>query len=105
METVILRNETNLEKIRMIPTLTLTTFIMLILGVSILISIMFLPALFELKKHRDAGPRLIMNDAPVMQTQMREAVLIVNLEEEHRFDQVLVKKMADVMAVLPNLEA
>lgn len=105
METVILRNETNLEKIRMIPTPTLTTFIMLILEVSILISIMFLPALFELKKRKDAGPRLIMNDASVMQTKMRETVLIINLEEEHRLDQVLVKKMADIMAVLPNLEA
>jgi hypothetical protein len=78
---------------------------MLIFGVSTFIFVMFLPALFELKKHRDAGPRLIMNDAPVMQTKMRETVLIVNVEEEHGFDQVLVKKMADVMAVLPNLEA
>jgi len=66
---------------------------------------MFLPALLELKKHKDAGPRLIMNDAPIMQTKMRETVLIVNVEEEHGFDQVLAKKMADVMAVLPNLEA
>ena len=89
----------------MIPSPTLTTFIMLIFGVSTFIFIMFLPALLELKKHKDAGPRLIMNDAPIMQTKMRETVLIVNVEEEHGFDQVLAKKMADVMAVLPNLEA
>ena len=89
----------------MIPTPTLTTFIMLILGVSTFIFIMFLPALFELKKHKDAGPRLIMNDAPVMQPKMRETVLIVNVEEEHGFDQILARKMADVMAVLPNIEA
>jgi hypothetical protein len=87
----------------MIPTPTLTTFITLILGVSTFIFIMFLPALFELKKHKDAGPRLIMNDAPIMQTKMK-AVLIVNVEEEYGFDQMLVKKMADVMAVLPNIE-
>jgi hypothetical protein len=87
----------------MIPTPTLTTFITLILGVSTFIFIMFLPALFELKKHKDAGPRLIMNDAPAMQTKMK-AVLIVNVEEEYRFDKMLVKKMADVMAVLPNIE-
>jgi hypothetical protein len=66
---------------------------------------MFLPALLELKKHKDAGPRLIMNDAPVMQPKMRETVLIVNVEEEHGFDQMLGRKMADVMAVLPNIEA
>ena len=89
----------------MIPSPTLTTFIMLILGVSTFIFIMFLPALLELKKHKDAGPRLIMNDAPVMQPKMRETVLIVNVEEEHGFDQILARKMADVMAVLPNIEA
>jgi len=87
----------------MIPTPTLTTFIMLILGVSTFIFIMFLPALFELKKHKDAGPRLIMNDAPIMQTKMK-TVLIVNVEEEYGFDQMLVKKIADIMAVLPNIE-
>ena len=89
----------------MIPSPTLTTFIMLILGVSTFIFIMFLPALLELKKHKDAGPRLIMNDAPVMQPKMRETVLIVNVEEEHGFDQILARKMVDVMAVLPNIEA
>jgi len=89
----------------MIPSPTLTTFIMLIFGVSTFIFIMFLPALLELKKHKDAGPRLIMNDAPVMQPKMRETVLIVNVEEEHGFDQMLGRKMADVMAVLPNIEA
>jgi len=76
---------------------------MLILGVSTFIFIMFLPALFELKKHKDAGPRLIMNDAPILQTKMK-AVLIVNVEEEYGFDQMLIKKMADVIAVLPNIE-
>ena len=78
---------------------------MLVFGVSTFIFIMFLPALLELKKHKDAGPRLIMNDAPVMQPKMRETVLIVNVEEEHGFDQMLGRKMADVMAVLPNIEA
>ena len=89
---------------RMIPNLPPTTFIMLILGVSTFIFVMFLPALLELKKHKDAEPRLIMNDAPVMQTKIRETILMVNVEEEHGFDKILAKKMADVMAVLPNLE-
>ena len=88
----------------MIPSPTQTTFMALILGVSTFIFIMFLPALLELKKHRDAGPRLIMNDAPVMQTKKRETVLIVNVEEEDKFDQVLLRKIAGVIAVLPNLE-
>ena len=89
----------------MIPSPTQTAFMALILGVSTFIFIMFLPALFELKKHKDAGPRLIMNDAPVMQTRMRKAVLIANVEEEDKFDQILVGKIASIMAVLPNIEA
>jgi hypothetical protein len=44
-----------------------------------------------------------MNDAPIMQTKMK-TVLIVNVEEEYGFDQMLVKKIADIMAVLPNIE-
>jgi len=88
----------------MIPNPTPTTFIILILGVLSFIFVMLLPALLELKKPKDAGPRLIMNDVPVLQPQMRESILIVNVEEDHRLDQTLVKKIADIIAVLPNLE-
>jgi hypothetical protein len=89
----------------MIPNPTPTTFILLILGVSTFIFITLLPALLELKRPKDAGPRLIMNDVPVLQPQVREGILIVNVEEDHIFDQTLVKKIADIIAVLPNLEA
>lgn len=89
----------------MIPNPTPTTFILLILGVSTFIFITLLPALLELKRPKDAGPRLIMNDVPVLPPQMRESILIVNVEEDYRFDQTLVKKIADIIAVLPNLEA
>jgi len=89
----------------MIPNPTPTTFIILILGVLSFIFVMLLPALLELKKPKDAGPSLLMYDVPVLQPQMRESILIVNVEEDHRFDQTLVKKIADIIAVLPNLEA
>ena len=86
---------------RMIPNPTPTTFIILIFGVSIFFFIMLLPALLELKKPKDSGPRLIMNDTPVMQP----GILIANVEEDHIFDQTFVEKIADIIAVLPNLEA
>ena len=89
----------------MIPNPTPTTFIIMILGVLSFIFITLLPALLELKRPKDAGPRLIINDVPVLQPQMRESILIVNVEEDHRLDQTLVKKIADIIAVLPNLEA
>ena len=88
----------------MIPNPTPTTFIIMILGVLSFIFITLLPALLELKRPKDAGPRLIINDVPVLQPQMRESILIVNVEEDHRLDQTLVKKIADIIAVLPNLE-
>jgi hypothetical protein len=30
---------------------------------------------------------------------------MVNLEEEQKFDQIITKKIADVISVLPNLES
>jgi len=87
----------------MIPNPTPTTFIMLMLGVLTFIFIMLLPALLELKRPKDAGPRIIADDANF--TQLKISMPLVNVEEEQRFDQVLVKKIANIIAVLPNLEA
>ena len=88
----------------MIPNPTPTTFIMLMLGVSTFIFIMLLPALLELKRPKDAGPRIIVDDAHFTQLKIR-SMPIVNVEEEQGFDRILIKRIADVMAVLPNIEA
>jgi hypothetical protein len=88
----------------MVPNPTPTTFIMLILGVSTFIFIMLLPALLELKRPKDAGPRAIVDKIIVAQAQMRKTLLIVDLEEERGFDKRLIEKIADVIAFLPNLE-
>lgn len=88
----------------MFPNPTPTTFIMLILGVSTFIFIMLLPALLELKRPKDAGPRMIADDTNFTQPKIRN-MPIVNVEEEQGFDQILIKRIADVIAVLPNLEA
>jgi len=87
----------------MIPSPTPITFVLIILGVSTFIFIMLLPALLELKKPKDAGPRMIMGQTFFRQPEIRN-VLIVNIEEEQGFDQMLVEKIANVMVVLPNLE-
>jgi len=88
----------------MIPNLNLTTLMMLIFGVSTFIFIMFLPALLELRKPRDAGPRLIMNDPVVTRPQERMKTL-TKMEDDARIDRNLAKKLADIIAVLPNLES
>lgn len=67
--------------------------------------IMLLPALLELKRPKDAGPRVIMDNILLVHSQTRKTTLMVNLEEEQKFDQTLTKKIADVISVLPNLES
>jgi hypothetical protein len=88
----------------MIPDLNPTTLMMLIFGVSTFIFIMFLPALLELKKPRDAGPRLIMDTSLVTGSQERMKTL-TKMEDDARIDRNLAKKLADIIAVLPNLES
>ena len=90
------------QKIRMVP--TPTTLIMLILGISTFIFIMLLPALLELKRPRDAGPRAIMDNIIAMQSQMRKTLLIIDVEEGQAFDKGHIKKIMDIIAFLPNLE-
>jgi hypothetical protein len=91
----------------MIPNPTPTTVVTLLFGVSVCIFIMLLPALLELKKPKDAGPRIIMDDVTINQhSQMREMIPLASIEEEKfRLDQTLVKKIAEVIAFLPNLDA
>jgi len=86
----------------MLPNLTLT-FIMLGLGVLMFILIMLLPALFELKMPKDAGPRMI-KDYGFPTNLAIEEIITANLEEKQGFDQILVKNIVDAISVLPNLE-
>ena len=79
-------------------------FITLIFGVLTFIFMMILPALLELKKPKDAGPRTIMDSIPIGQSLVGETTLIVNMEDDYEFDELLMKKVVDVIAVLPNLE-
>lgn len=46
-----------------------------------------------------------MDDAPILQPRRRETILIVDIEEGYGFNRTLAEKIADVIAVLPNLEA
>jgi len=89
----------------MLPNPTLTTLILLTMGVSTLIFIMLLPAILELKKPKDAGPRIIIDYAFDMQTLWKEVMPVLDVEEERILDKMIVKKIVEVISVLPNLEA
>lgn len=83
----------------MVPDLAST--LMMVLGASSFILIMLLPALLELKKPRDAGPRKIMDE--IVGSQPR--VEIASMEKEVQVDEDLIRKVSVIISVLPNLEA
>ncbi|MDH7564696.1 MAG: hypothetical protein QHH24_07480 [Candidatus Bathyarchaeota archaeon] len=64
--------------------------------------IMLLPALLELKKPGDAGPRRIEDCSVLLEEQLRIASL--ERTEDMKFDQALVSKVSQIIAALPNLE-
>jgi hypothetical protein len=89
----------------MIPNPSPTALILLTIGVSTLIFVMLLPSLLELKKPKDAGPRIIIDYANGMQTLWKEIIPILDVEAERGFDKILVKKIVDIISILPNLES
>jgi hypothetical protein len=88
----------------MIPNL-ISTIAILAFGVPILILLMLLPAIVELKKPKDEGPRIIMDNISEVQIQIMRMTPIVNIENEQRFDSAIIQPLAKIIAVLPNLEA
>jgi len=82
----------------MIPASALTSAIMLFFGVITFIIIMLLPAIIELKKPRDAGPKMLENN------EQHEISLLANIESDIKFDWAIVKRVAEIIAILPNLE-
>ena len=87
----------------MIPNLTL--IIIILIGVTpALVLIMFLPALFELKKPRDAGPRAIVDSIPEVKMLAMHVIPIANIEKEQKFDVSLIQTIAKIIGSLPSLE-
>jgi hypothetical protein len=76
-----------------------------ILGTPILLLVMLLPAVLELKKPRDAGPRLIMDDSSLKSIQVLQVPLIWDIEENQGFDFVFHKPTGLVFGFLANLDA
>ena len=77
---------------------------MLGLGPAILFLIMLLPSFLELKKPKDAGPRMIMEDvAGVTQTLRFEISFMSSLEEE-KSQAKLAPQLAGILSALPNID-
>jgi hypothetical protein len=87
----------------MVPNLT-SIIAILILGTTTAITIMFLPAILELRKPKDGGPRLIMDSLSGVQMQILGIIPIASLEEEQKFDVSFIRGLAKIIEVLPSLE-
>lgn len=70
-----------------------------------LILITFLPAFIELKKPRDTGPRMIMENEQVINAYLMPCIKIVDIEKEQKFDVQLRHTLAMILEALPNLDA
>lgn len=82
----------------MVPPSTLASAVMLFSGV-ITFTIMLLPTLIMLKKPKDANPRILENE------QHRIVPLVnIELEIDVKFDRGIVRRVAEIIAILPNLE-
>lgn len=88
----------------MIPNPNPTTFFALIVGILAFIFIMLLPALVETKKPKDAGPRIIVENFSLI-PEVKGKPLLPNIEDEHKFDQTIIQKVAETLRFLHNLEA
>jgi hypothetical protein len=66
---------------------------------------MLLPAILELKRPKDAGPRRIEDFNTIQYPPIKARIPLVNIEEEHfGLDQKIVSRLTEIIAVLPNLE-
>ena len=92
-----------LKKITMMPDAS-SMFAIFFLGAPILLLIMFLPSVLELKKPRDAGPRLMMDNFSVV-LQLLNVAPLVNIEEGPQLEAKLAPAIAGVLSFLPKLDA
>jgi hypothetical protein len=90
----------------MIPTSALTSIITLFLAVLAFIIVMLMPALFELKKPKDAGPRIMLEDMLYLQIlNASPNIPLLDVDDEKvELNQNIIEKMVKVLAVLPKLE-
>ncbi|MEM2911990.1 MAG: hypothetical protein QXM52_07535 [Candidatus Bathyarchaeia archaeon] len=89
----------------MVPTSTLASIIPLFIAVLAFIIVMLLPAIIELKKPKDAGPRIILEDMLSLQIlSVSPEIPLLDFDDEVELNQKIIERMAKVLAILPKLE-
>ncbi len=82
----------------MAPASALTSAVMLFFGVITFIIIMLLPAIMELKKPRDAGPKILED------YEQNGINLLRDMETSVKIDWTIIRQVAEIIAILPSLE-
>jgi len=84
---------------------TSAVIIFIVLG-PVLIFFLFLPALIELKKPRDGGPRPIMDK--ILNTRIVTPKIIslnlVDIDKEESFGLLLSQRVSEIIKIFPNIE-
>jgi hypothetical protein len=88
----------------MVPTPTPASIIIMFFGVLIFIILMLLPSIIELKNPKDPGPRIIKDSAVLDGFGMKINSVEGDVERKLKFDELIVKKVSEVLAILPSLE-
>jgi hypothetical protein len=78
--------------------------LLLLFLISFPVLLLFLPAIIELKKPKDGGPRLIEENLPRSLFQLSGIVRIVDIDKAQKLDGLVVRSMAKAIDFLPNLE-
>jgi hypothetical protein len=87
----------------MVPNLN-SVITILLLGTPALILIVFLPAIIELKKPKDCGPRMITDQVPNGGLVSAPIFRLANIEEDQKFTRPLFSPLTKILEFLPNLK-
>ncbi|MEM2988184.1 MAG: hypothetical protein QXK26_04005 [Candidatus Bathyarchaeia archaeon] len=82
----------------MAPAWDLMSAVILFFGVIAFIIVMLLPAIMELKKPRDAGPKILEGD------EQNGINLLHDMETSVKIDWAIIRQVAEIIAILPSLE-
>ena len=79
--------------------------ILIVLG-PVLILILFFPALIELKKPKDGGPRPILDKIHSSRISMPKIISLnlVDIDKEEGFGLLLSHRVAEIIKIFPNIE-
>jgi len=78
---------------------------LIVLAAPVLLVVMLLPALLELRKPMDAGPRLIMTDIIELTGFAWHSPMLANIDADEGLDFKLLTHIGKMLAILPNLDS